>query len=259
MTKPPARSPFGHSTTSSGFASPAILPPCESPAPVRILVAARSGRRGRRLVGIAGVGGVVNVDQHHDDDHAENRRGHDQHQRQLRFGSRRGRSLGIAGRGTRKIERVGLPMGLLRAAGGHGGRRGQARGLRGHSLGRKLLPQDFVVFGLAIGPQQAEFRRGRFIQQLLRQAGVLPRLKRAQMDHPLIGGRFDHVGVGLEQANPQQPIVVRRLLVRLGECLAIYDKDRTITTSRAPISTACALNCNFNCIMGRWGATRKPE
>jgi len=34
------------------------------------------------------------------------------------------------------------------------------------------------------------------------------------MGHPLIGGGYDHVWVGLEELDAQQPIMVRRLLGR---------------------------------------------
>src|SRR6185437_5665220 len=34
----------------------------------------------------------------------------------------------------------------------------------------------------------------------------------AHVGHPLIGGAFDHVRVGLEQLDAQQPIMVRRLV-----------------------------------------------
>ena len=53
--------------------------------------------------------------------------------------------------------------------------------------------------------------RGRhLVEQLLGQRGVLPRVEPLQVRHPLVGGVFDHLGVGLEEFDGQEAVMMNR-------------------------------------------------
>ena len=67
---------------------------------------------------------------------------------------------------------------------------------------------------LAFSIEQTNPRRSHFVQQPLRKLTVFAHLNRPQMRHLPVGGIVDHIGVGLEQRQAEQPIVVRWLLFR---------------------------------------------
>jgi hypothetical protein len=69
-----------------------------------------------------------------------------------------------------------------------------------------------VVRCPSIGRQQTNPGGGDLVEQTLGIGGVPGVLKPAQMRHLAIGGEADHVIVGFKELDPQQPIVVRRLL-----------------------------------------------
>ena len=68
-----------------------------------------------------------------------------------------------------------------------------------------------VVGGAALGGEQADASRRDFIQQPLRVGGLLRVLEGPQMRHLAIRGEADHVVVGLEELDSQQPVMVGRL------------------------------------------------
>jgi hypothetical protein len=61
--------------------------------------------------------------------------------------------------------------------------------------------------------EQAELGGAQFVEKALRKGGVLASLKGANVRHSLIGGAFDDVGIGLEELDAQQPIMVGRLVL----------------------------------------------
>ena len=80
--------------------------------------------------------------------------------------------------------------------------------------------------------KQAEFGGRHLVQQLLRLRGPRSVLKRPQVDHLPIGSVLDDLAVFLEQANPQQPIVIRRLFLgRDPEPLIVEDQMARRTDS----------------------------
>ena len=95
---------------------------------------------------------------------------------------------------------------LRRRAWRGGGRR------RGRSSLSQFRPQPLVVFFLLFRTKQTNLGRRNLVQQLLRQLGMLARLQRPQVDHPLVGRGLDHVRIAFERIDRKQPIVVGRLL-----------------------------------------------
>ena len=92
--------------------------------------------------------------------------------------------------------------------------RSGAGGRRGGRSCRERCPKLLIVSGSLFGIEQTNPRRCHFVQQPLGQRAILPRLKRPQMGHLAIGSAIDHVAIGLEKFETQQPILVRRLLLR---------------------------------------------
>jgi len=113
--------------------------------------------------------------------------------------SARPRRCGVA---ARLPEELGQP----RVSGFHG------RGL-GLCGGPQLFAQGPVVGGLLLRAQQAEPGRGHLVEQSLRWLALLARLESAQMDHALVGSVVDGLGLVLEGLEPQQAVVVGRLLL----------------------------------------------
>ena len=81
-------------------------------------------------------------------------------------------------------------------------------------LGGFFRPQLLVIFGPPLGIEKATPRRGDFIEQRLRLGGALADLHRTQELHLPVGRIGDHVRVVLELPQPDEPIVVRGLLLR---------------------------------------------
>ena len=71
-----------------------------------------------------------------------------------------------------------------------------------------------VVECLLRRAQQANPGCGNLVEDLLRELCVLARLKRANKRHLLIGRSGDHVRVGFEQIDAQQPVMMWRLVLR---------------------------------------------
>ncbi len=82
------------------------------------------------------------------------------------------------------------------------GRRGLERGAQLPVVGRLL----FLI-------EQAHARASHLVEQALRVGRVRPGLERAQVAHALVRGMGDHVRIGFEQLDAQEPIVVGRLLI----------------------------------------------
>ncbi len=93
------------------------------------------------------------------------------------------------------------------------GRRGGGTCDGRFSVGRGGGPQQGVVTGPATRVHQREPGRGHLVQQPLRVCRMGTRLEAPQVGHTLIGGVGDDVRVGLEAGNPQQPVMIRRLLL----------------------------------------------
>jgi hypothetical protein len=74
-------------------------------------------------------------------------------------------------------------------------------------------PQFRVVDRLALRTHQAQLGRRNLVQHALRERAVAPGLIGAQVGHALVGGGLDHVGIALEPLDPQQPVMIGRLLL----------------------------------------------
>ena len=84
-----------------------------------------------------------------------------------------------------------------------------AAGIAG-SLRRQPLAQLRVVTGLLGGVEQTDPGGCHLVKQLLGPGGVLARVEPLQVGHPLVGGVLDHLGVGLEQFDGQQAVMMDR-------------------------------------------------
>ena len=82
----------------------------------------------------------------------------------------------------------------------------------GNSLGVERGLELPIVGGLYFRTQQAKPGLRQLVEQLLGIGRVLPGLEGLHMPHLPIGSRFDHVGARFEQPQPQQAVMVRRLL-----------------------------------------------
>jgi hypothetical protein len=71
----------------------------------------------------------------------------------------------------------------------------------------------FVVGSLFFHLQQAEFGRRELIENPLRESGMPSRLKRPHVSHLPRGCILNHVRIVFEMGNPQQPVVVRGLVL----------------------------------------------
>lgn len=90
-------------------------------------------------------------------------------------------------------------------------------GAKSRSGGRfsgEIGPKLLVVSGSFLAVEQTNPRGGHFVQKPLGQFAMLAALKRPQMGRLAVGRIIDHVTVGLEQPQAEQPIEVRRLLFR---------------------------------------------
>ncbi len=81
---------------------------------------------------------------------------------------------------------------------------------RGSQLSSKLA---VVVFAL-LGIEQTNSGRRKFVQQTLALLGMFADLERSQMSHLTVSGMIDHIGVGLEKPDAEQPIMIGRLFFR---------------------------------------------
>jgi hypothetical protein len=61
--------------------------------------------------------------------------------------------------------------------------------------------------------QQTDSRRGHFVEQSLANRRSRPRLKAAQMTHPLVRRILDHIGIVFQRREPEQAIEIWRLLL----------------------------------------------
>ena len=86
------------------------------------------------------------------------------------------------------------------------------RSHRGRHLWRELSPQLPVIFRLLLRIQETDFRRRKFVENLLRQGHVLPEMIVSHMSHPLLGCVRNHIRISLEEFNRQQPVVIWRLI-----------------------------------------------
>jgi len=69
------------------------------------------------------------------------------------------------------------------------------------------LPAQFGVAGrLSLGVEQAAPRRRQLVEDRLREIAVPAQLVRPHVGHPLVGGVLNHVGIALENRQPQQSI-----------------------------------------------------